>query len=93
MKTRSIKERLAELSEQEERAIEKANQYKERRRALEKKQKVEEKKARDHRLIEIGAVAEHVFGDAITKDELPRFQAFLERGDAKGNYFKRAMNK
>ncbi len=93
MATKSFEERLAEISEQEKKALKKANQYKERRLALEKKQKEEERKKRTHRLIEIGGAVESVLGRALEEDEIQKLIGFLKREDKNGNYFMRAMDK
>ena len=59
---------------------------------LAKRNKVQERKERTKRLIEIGAVVEKVYGKAIVKELLPYLQKFLEGQNERGNYFSKALD-
>ena len=64
-------QRLKELEEKEK----KLSQQK---KALLAKMASDERKKRTHRLIEIGATVEKVFGDTIEKEMIPRLERFLK---------------
>ena len=51
-----------------------------------------QRKARTHRLIEIGAIVESVLGRELDDDDKIRLQNFLIYQDKRGGYFSRAMN-
>lgn len=89
---RSLKERMDELEARERRSMEQAKQYEARRKRLAKKKAEEERKARTHRLVEIGAVAESVLGRAFDRDDMARFNRFLLREGISGSYYQNAMN-
>ena len=58
-----------------------------------REKKCEERKARNHRLIQLGAVIESVLGRSITDEDIPRLLDllhFLEDEDE--HYFSEAMN-
>jgi len=93
MAKRSYEERIADLVEKEENALEKARYYKEQKRDLEKQKKEKDRKARDHRLIVIGGAVESVLGREIAEEEIPKLIGFLKREDKNGSYFLRAMRK
>lgn len=93
MAKRSYEERLADLAEKEEKALEKVRHYKEQKRDLEKQKKEEDRKARTHRLIEIGGAVESVLGRDLGEEEIPKLIGFLKREDKNGSYFLRAMRK
>ena len=74
-------------------AIEKARlrELKARKRSLEKKQA---EKARVHRLIQIGAICEEVYGAEITEGILQdALRQFLRDQDSRGGYFSGYLNK
>ena len=56
------------------------------------KDRVQERKARTKRLIEIGATVEKVYGQPIEKELLPCLEKFLEGQNARGNYFSSALD-
>ena len=51
-----------------------------------------QRKARTHRLIEIGAIVESVLGRELDDDDKIRLEKFLIYQDRRGNYFTRAMS-
>lgn len=78
-------EQLARIEEQQKQLRALARQIKAREDA-------KERKARAHRLIQIGGVAETVFGAPIEgADMLSRFEAFLRKQNERGNYFSDAL--
>ncbi len=48
---------------------------------------------RTHRLIKIGAAVESVLGRCIEIEEIPKLIAFLNRQEANGKFFSKAMQK
>lgn len=56
------------------------------------KDRVQERKARTKRLIEIGAVVEKVYGRPIEKSLLPYLEKFLMGQNKRGNYFSSALD-
>ncbi len=60
---------------------------------LEKRRNEEERKKRTHRLIEIGAAVESVLGRCIEIEEIPKLIAFLNKQEANGKFFSKAMQK
>lgn len=50
-------------------------------------------KIRTHRLIEIGAAVESVLGRCIELEEIPKLIAFLNKQEANGKFFSKAMQK
>lgn len=81
----SIQKRI--LKEQE-----KQNQAKERIKELKQKQNALERKQRNHRLIQIGAIVESVLNRPIEEEDLPKLLRFLQQQELRGNYFSNAMN-
>lgn len=78
-------EQLAHIAEQQKQLAARARQIRAREDA-------KERKARAHRLIQIGGVAEAVFGAPIEgADMLSRFEAFLRQQDERGGYFSNAL--
>lgn len=84
-KRRSIHERREEIKAQ----IEKL-QAKEKELAV--RDKVQERKARTKRLIEIGAVVESVYGKPLGKDRLVYLKYFLEFMEARNHFFTTAVS-
>lgn len=81
----SAKEQLARLAAQKKRIVAKE-------RAILARESVKERKARAHRLIQVGAVVEAVFGEAISGDSmLKALENFLREQDRRGNYFSAAL--
>lgn len=85
-KRKSTSELIAELEKKE-------SQIQERKKALRQREKAEERKARTHRLIAIGAEVESVLGRSIEKEDLPQLKDFLETQERRGNFFSKAMGK
>lgn len=90
---RSYEERIEELRQKEQAALETAKKYEERKKRLERQQKDLEAKARTHRLIEVGATVESVLGYPIEKEDLPKLMAFLKKQELNGKYFSKAMGR
>ena len=93
MAKRSFEERLEEIERQESRALKMVNQYKERRKALEKRQSDEKRKERTHRLIQIGGAAEKVLGRPFEEEDVDRFLRFLYVQEKNGKFYTAAMNR
>ena len=91
MAKRTYEERKDELSKKQITYLEKANNLKEQIKELEKKQAEENRRQRNHRLIEVGAAVESVLGKAIEKDDIPKLIGFLNKQEQNGKYFSTAM--
>ena len=64
-----------------------------RKRAAKARGSAKERQARAHRLIQIGAIVEAVFGDPISGDlMLKAFEKFLRDQDARGGYFSKPLH-
>ena len=85
MATRPTEERLADIEK-------KMEQLKAQKRALQARQSQEEKKKRNHRLIEVGATVDSILGRPIEHEELPKLLNFLKQQEERGQYFSKAMN-
>ena len=59
---------------------------------LRAKEKEKERKARTHRLIEIGGAVESVLGRPIEKEELPKLITFLKKQEEKGQFLSKALS-
>ena len=82
----TAKEQLARLAEQKKKitAME---------RAIRARENVKERKARAHRLIQIGGVVEAVFGGAIEGETMLKvLEDFLREQDQRGNYFSKPLH-
>ena len=55
--------------------------------------KEEQKKARTHRLCQIGGAVESVLGGPIEEADIPKLIGFLKRQEENGFYFSRAMGR
>lgn len=91
MAKRTYEERKDELSKKQIAYLEKANNLKEQIKELEKKQAEENRRKRNHRLIEEGAAVESVLGKTIEKDDIPKLIGFLNKQEQNGKYFSTAM--
>lgn len=91
MAKRSYGERIVELSQKKNSYLEKANNIDEQIKDLEKKEAEDNRKKRNHRLIEIGAAVESVLGHPIEIENIPKLIGFLRKQDENGNYFSKAM--
>lgn len=89
MKRKTVEEREADLKELREQIKKMQGKARE----MAKRNKVQERKERTKRLIEIGAVVEAVYGKAIVKELLPYLQKFLEGQNERGNYFSKELDK
>ncbi|MCR5767945.1 MAG: DUF3847 domain-containing protein [Lachnospiraceae bacterium] len=88
---RTLDERLAEKQRLLEAEREKLKAYEAQMRALTAKKRDEDRRARTHRLIQIGAAVESVLHQPITEDMIPLLLDFLERQERNGRYFSRAI--
>lgn len=91
MAKRTFEERLNELSKKQTAYLEKANNLSQQIKVLEKKEAEENRKKRNHRLIEVGAAVESVLGSPIEEKDIPKLIGFLKKQEANGNYFSVAM--
>lgn len=73
--------------------LEKASRLKAQKKELEKRYKEEQKKARTHRLCQIGGAVESVLGGPIEEVDIPKLIGFLKRQEENGCYFSRAMGR
>lgn len=90
--THTLEERLNEKQEQLQKMLEKAKQYEQQLKQLEAKKKEEDRKARAHRLIELGASVESVLGIPIEgKEVLTKLMDFLAELEGNGNQVSRAL--
>lgn len=71
---------------------EKEKVLKARKQELLAKNREKERKARTHRLIEVGGAVESVLGRPIEKEDLPKLIAFLQEQERRGQYFSKAMS-
>ena len=85
MAQRTYVERIDELAK-------KMEQLEAQKKALEQKQKEEERRKRTKRLIELGGIVESVLGRPTVDDDKARLLNFLNRQEVKGNFFTKAMN-
>ena len=90
---RSLEERIREKDERMQKALEKAKQYEAQKKQLEQRQKEADRKARAHRLIEIGATAESVLGREFVTGDIERFLNFLKTQERNGSFYSKAMQK
>lgn len=90
---RSLEERIREKDERMQKALEKAKQYEAQKKQLEQRQKEADRKARAHRLIEIGAAAESVLGREFVTGDIERFMNFLKTQERNGSFYSKAMQK
>ena len=85
MAQRTYNQRIEEI-------IKKQEQLEAQRKVLEKKQRADENKKHAKRLNEFGAIAESVLGRPLVDEDKERFRIFLERQEANGGYYSKAMN-
>ena len=90
---KSLEERIKEKDERMQKAFEKAKQYEAQKKQLEQRQKEADRKARNHRLIQIGAAAESILGRTFEEGDLERFLNFLRLQEKNGSFFTKAMQK
>ena len=76
---RDYAERLAEIEQRETAAKVKIDAIRAEKRRLQNREREKERKARTKRLIEIGAVMEHVLGRPIEHGDLPALQEAVEQ--------------
>ena len=91
--TKTYEERIQEKDLRIEKLAQKLKRYEAQKKQLEKRRKEEERKIRTHRLIEIGAAVESVLGRCIELEEIPKLIAFLNKQEANGKFFSKAMQK
>ena len=83
---------MATIKEQREKLKAQIAKLQAREKLLAGKDRVQERKARTKRLIEIGATVEKVYGQPIEKNLLPYLEKFLEGQNERGNYFSNALD-
>ena len=91
--TKTYEERIQEKDLRFEKLAQELKRYEAQKKQLEKRKKEEERKIRTHRLIEIGAAVESVLGRCIELEEIPKLIAFLNKQEANGKFFSKAMQK
>lgn len=89
---KSIEERIDAKDDELQKAMDKLNQIKEQKKALEKRKHEQERKARTHRLIVIGGIAEMVLGREFKDGDEKRFERFLKAQQSRGGFYAKAMN-
>ncbi len=90
---RSLDERVAEKQRLLEAKIQEMKACEAQLKALTAKKRDEDRKARTHRLIEIGGAVESVLGEPITHEMIPLLLDFLETQERNGKYFSKAMKR
>ena len=88
---RPLSIRVEEKERQLKLAIEKAKQLEAQLKALESRKKEEERKARTHRLIEIGATLESITKQPIQKANLPMLLEYLTKIEENNFAFSKAI--
>lgn len=83
---------MATIKEQREKLKAQIAKLQTREKLLAGKDRVQERKARTKRLIEIGATVEKVYGQPIEKELLPYLEKFLIGQNERGNYFSSALD-
>ena len=81
---KTTSERIADVEKKEQ-------QYAALKRQLKKRESEENRKARTKRLIMIGAEVEKTLGKPIEANDLPKLKRFLEKQEARGAFFSKAM--
>ena len=89
---KSYEERITEKEDELQKALDKLNQIKEQKKALERRQREQERKARTHRLIVIGGIAEKILGRGFVDGDEKKFERFLAGQQSRGRYFSKAMD-
>ena len=87
----SLDERVTDKKRQLDELLKKAKQYEEQLKRLENQKKEEDRKARAHRLIEVGASVESVIGQPIEKEKLPVLIAFLRDIESRDHSLSKAL--
>ena len=90
---RSLEEQIKAADERYLKMFEKVKQKKKKKKQLERKKKEEDRKARTHRLIQIGGAAESVLGREFEEEDIILFTNFLKQQERNGGYFTKAMSK
>lgn len=83
---------MATIKEQREKLKAQIAKLQAKEKLLAGKDRVQERKARTKRLIEIGATVEKVYGQPIEKNLLPYLEKFLRGQNERGNYFSNALD-
>jgi hypothetical protein len=86
--TRPLDERVTEKQLRLEEMLKKAKQYEAQLKQLEARQKDEERRKRNHRLIEIGASVESITQAPIEGESLIRLISYLQRLEARDDFSK-----
>ena len=90
---RTLEERIVIKDDEIQKLLDKANELKAQKRQLEQKKKMEERKARTHRLIVIGGAVASVLGRELVDGDELRLMNFLKQQERNGKFFSKAMNK
>lgn len=91
--TRPIDERIEEKMNKEQEYLQKAKQYGAQVKKLEQQKKAQERKIRNHRLIQLGAEVESVLKRPVEEEDVERLRIFLHQQEQRGGYFTKAMAK
>ena len=83
---------MERFEEQLENISKKKEQLNAKERKIKKLRSEEQRKARTHRLIELGAIVESVLKRETTEEDKNKLLNFLNMQERNGNYFTRAMN-
>lgn len=90
---KSYQERIDFYKSKKAECEEKSKKYDAEIKQLERKQSEEERKARTHRLIRIGGIAEAILDRAFEEEDFGRFEAFLVKQERNGKFYSSAMNR
>lgn len=90
---KTLEQRVNEKEQRLNEMLEKAKAYQQQLKLLQEQKNAEERKARTHRLIEVGATVESVLGKPIMEEDLPKLKTWLQLQEEKGKYFSRALGK
>lgn len=91
MPRKSSEEKIADLEKQIEVAKARLREEKAKKKHADK---VKERKERTHRLIQIGAICEEVYGKPITEGSMQNaLRQFLQDQNTRGGYYSKALDK
>lgn len=88
---RTLQERVNDKDLQIEKKLQELKQLQEQKKQLEARKKENDRRARAHRLIEIGGAVESVLGRPIEENEIPKLIKYLQSQENRGKNFTRAM--
>ena len=91
MPRRSFEEQIAAAEEKLQKEQARLKELKAKKRTADA---AKERKERAHRLIQIGAICEDVYGDKITEGAMQNaLRQFLKDQDSRGNFYSGSLNK